>query len=57
MKVLNIVRSEPDAMVKTIINAFSKDNSAKVVTLYEGEVDWPGLVDEIFAHDKVICWW
>ena len=24
---------------------------------YQGNVDWAELVDEIFAHDKVICWW
>jgi len=57
MKVLNILRSEPDDMVAQWVEAFSKDEGAKKIALYEGDVDWPELVDEIFAHDKVICWW
>jgi hypothetical protein len=57
MKVLNIVRSAPDDFVKKIINTFSEDKGNKVIALYEGEVDWSDLVDEIFSHDQIICWW
>ncbi|MBW2603188.1 MAG: hypothetical protein JRE28_02575 [Deltaproteobacteria bacterium] len=57
MKVLNIVRSEPDDVVKPFIKAFSEGGEDKVIGLYEGDVDWPDLVDKIFAYDKVICWW
>lgn len=57
MKILNIVRSEPDETVGKCINAFSEDKDAKVIALYEGTVDWQGLVDDIFSYDKVICWW
>jgi hypothetical protein len=57
MKVLNIIRSESDDMVAQCVEAFSKDEEAKRIALYEGDVDWSVLVDEIFAHDKVICWW
>lgn len=57
MKVLNMVRSEPDDAVKTFIEAFSEGEGDKVIALYQGDVDWPGLVDEIFVHDKIICWW
>lgn len=57
MKVLNIVRSTPDDLEKQLIDAFSRGESDKVITLYEGNVDWSSLVDEIFTHDKVICWW
>ena len=57
MKMLNIVRSEPDDAVKNFIETFSQDAEDKVIALYEGDVDWSCLVDEIFAHDRVICWW
>ena len=57
MKVLNILRSEPDDMVAQCVETFSKDEGAKKIALYEGDVDWSALVDEIFAHDKIICWW
>jgi hypothetical protein len=57
MKVLNILRSEPDETVERLGEAVSKDNQSSVSMLYGGHVDWEGLVDDIFLHDKVICWW
>jgi hypothetical protein len=46
MKMLHILKSEPDESVEEILEAFSEE-----------EVDWAALVDDIFSHDKVICWW
>jgi hypothetical protein len=57
MKLLNIIRSEPDDTTKTFIESFSKDEGAKKVVLYEGNIDWSELVDDIFSYDKVVCWW
>ncbi len=57
MKVLHILRSEPDETVEKLSAAISKKNTATVVPLYQDNVDWQALVDDIFAHDKVICWW
>jgi hypothetical protein len=57
MRVLHIIRTEPDDTTKTFVEGFSKDEGAKKVVLYEGNTDWPALVDDIFAHDNVICWW
>ena len=57
MKVLNIVRSTPDDFVKKFIETFSEDKGNKVIPLFEGDVDWSSLIDEIFSHDKIICWW
>jgi len=57
MKLLNIIRSEPDETTKTFIESFSKDEEAKKVVLYEGDIDWSSLVDDIFSYDKVVCWW
>jgi hypothetical protein len=57
MKLLNIIRSQPDDTTQKLIEGFSKEEGAKKIVLYEGDVDWPGLVDDIFSYDKVICWW
>jgi hypothetical protein len=57
MKVLNIVRTAPDDFVKKFIETFSGDKGNKVIALFEGDVDWSSLIDEIFSHDRIICWW
>lgn len=57
MKVLQIFRSEPDEMVKQLSDAFVKTSDSSSVRLFEGNVDWSKLVDDIFDHDKVVCWW
>ncbi len=56
MKVLQILKSEPDDDVRQFMEAFA-DDEVKTVPIYEGEVDWAELVDDIFDHDKVVCWW
>jgi hypothetical protein len=57
MKLLHILKSEPDGMVEKFTGAMSMDHTASVVMLYEEPVDWAALVDKIFENDKVICWW
>ena len=57
MKVLNILKSEPDETVEKLVEAVSKDNQSSVTMLYGDHVDWEELVGDIFLHDKVICWW
>ncbi len=57
MKLLNIFRSEPDDTVKTLCESLSGKNQCDEIRLYEGDVDWEKLVDDIFSHDKVVCWW
>lgn len=56
MKVLHILKSEPDETVEEFLEAFS-DQEVKIVPVFDGDVDWAALVDDIFAYDKVICWW
>jgi hypothetical protein len=57
MKVLQILRTEPDDTVQNLSELVSMESDTSAALLYQGEVDWPKLVDDIFAHDKVICWW
>ncbi len=57
MKVLHILRTEPDESVKKFIEIISAKKESKVTPLYNGDVDWSGLADDILAYDKVITWW
>ena len=57
MKYLHILRSEPDSVSRLLIQGLSSDGAGKQVRLYEGTVDYAGLVDDIFASDRVISWW
>ena len=61
-KVLHILKTEPDETVAGLIEALSKEDGVAVVSLYQDEVsgskvNWDRLVEDIFAYDRVICWW
>jgi|TARA_B100002003_G_scaffold228189_1_gene236324 hypothetical protein len=57
MKVLHILRTEPDESVKKFMETISAKKDSKVTPLYNKDVDWSGLVDDILTYDKVISWW
>jgi len=57
MKVLHILRTEPDDYVKRFMETISADEESKVTPLYVKDVDWSGLVDDILTYDKIISWW
>ena len=57
MRILHLLRSEPDDTVKKITDVMSEDNTTTVVSLYDGMIDWSALVDQIFENDRVVCWW
>jgi hypothetical protein len=57
MKLLNIVRTKPDAQVRILVQEVSKGKDAREVPLYEGQVDYDRLVKDIYEAEKVICWW
>ena len=56
MKVLYILKSEPDELTESLLEAHA-DDEVETVRLYDGEINWADVVDQIFSHDKVICWW
>ena len=61
-RILHILKSEPDETVAGVIEAQSVEGEVAVVSLYRDEitgqsVDWSRLVEDIFAYDRVICWW
>jgi hypothetical protein len=57
MKILHILRSAPDETVEKLIGYLSEDADSTIKSLFQGNVDWGRLVDDIFSHDKVISWW
>lgn len=57
MKILHILRSEPDATVRLFINQISATDVCEEIVLYQGEVDYDHLVKKIFESDRIISWW
>jgi hypothetical protein len=57
MDILHIVRSAPDAATEKMMSELSNDERSGVIRLYEAGIDWDGVVDALFSHDKVVCWW
>ena len=60
-KILHILCAEPDDTVQEFIESISGVNGVSVVCLYDDgivgtSVNWKRLVDDIFGHEKVICW-
>ena len=57
MKILHIQKTEPDEIVTKLMEPISKGNDVQQFELYKGDVDYDKLVELVFNHDKVICWW
>ena len=57
MKILHILKSEPDENTKTLMDILSKGEDTTSFALYEGTPDYEELIDLIFAHDRTISWW
>ena len=57
MKLLHILKSDPDENKKTFIKILSEGQEAVEFGLYEDAADYDKLIDMIFEHDRVISWW
>ena len=57
MKLLHILKSEPDEQTKTLIESLSQGGEATEFGLYDEAADYGKLIDLIFKHKKVITWW
>ena len=57
MKILHILRSEPDEMTRNIISQTFEDAQNNEIPLHQENIDYDKLVADIFASDSVICWW
>lgn len=57
MDILHILRSAPDAAIEKMMSELSNHERSSVIKLYEAGIDWDGVVDALFSHDRVVCWW
>ncbi len=55
MKILYLIKQEPDETLKKIMEEQMKFNKVAVVNLKENK-NYDQIVDLIFSHDKVISW-
>lgn len=57
MKVLHVLKSEPDDTVKKLLDPWLEGNEVQQFEIYQGNVDYDRLIELVFENDKVICWW
>ena len=57
MKVLHILKSEPDENTRSLVEIVSEGEEAIQFGLFEEGADYEKLIDMIFEHEKVITWW
>jgi len=57
VKILHIVKSEPDDETRRLVDALSDGEDAVEEQLFAGPVNYGELVEKIFNSDKVLCWW
>ncbi len=57
MKILHVLKSEPDEVIKRLMEPTYEGNEVRQFELYRGDVDYDELVKQVFEHDKVPCWW
>ena len=57
MKVLHLLKSEPDETIKTLMGSFEEGGEVQEFEMYKGDVDYDKLIELVFDSDKVICWW
>ena len=57
MKLLHILKSEPDTVTRTLMEALNEGNETREFPLYGDDVDYRKLVKLIFEYDRNISWW
>ena len=57
MKVLHVLKSEPDETIKTLKSAFAESDEVQEFAMYKGNVDYDKLIALVFDSEKIICWW
>jgi len=57
MKILHILKSEPDEVTKTLMGLISDGEESSSFSLYEPDPDYAKLLDLIFENDRTISWW
>lgn len=56
MKILHVINDGPTKLSNEIISIQSKDHEVKIIDLAKKEASYESIIDDIFAHDRVISW-
>ncbi len=56
VKILHIVKTQPVASTKKIIETHKSGNEVKIVELNKSGVSYDKLIADVFTYDKVFCW-
>lgn len=56
MKILHLIHGNPDTSTQRMIERHAMEHQVKVIDLSKQDVSYEALVEEIFAHEKVISW-
>lgn len=56
MKNLHILKTRPDEAMRELFEEISRNSVVSVVELYDPNIDWQSLVNDILNHDQVIYW-
>lgn len=56
MKILHILKTRPDEAMRELFEEISRNSVVSVVELYDPNIDWQILVNDILNHDQVIYW-
>ena len=57
MKILHILKSEPDDNTRTLIDILSENKETILFPLYEDEPDYEKMIDLVFEYDQTVSWW
>ncbi len=57
MKLLHVLKSEPDETVKKLMTPLSAHNQVQEFKLFGENIDYDKFIELVFDNDKVICWW
>ena len=57
MKILHLLKSEPDENMRVLIDTLSKDREAILYPLYEDDTDYERMLDLVFECDQTVSWW
>jgi len=57
MKILHILKTEPDEEARTLMDLLSDGEGNSTFSLYESDPDYAKLLDLIFENDRTISWW
>lgn len=54
---LHLIRSAPDSQTMELIDAMAQGDKDCIIRLYDGPQEWDWIIENIFNHERVICWW